>query len=149
MTVLVALLVCLIVLLVVGDEIIQRETVMGGHEIDAGPRPAPAMIEEVGGCADPRGKLRQHALIPAPIAPHRTAVAIVPLRPTWWKLSELIATGPYIPGLCDQLHVLQCGRLSERVKEAAARIEAVILAADGGRQVKAEAVDMHLLDPIG
>src|SRR5690242_15593876 len=89
----------LVVLLVVGDHIAHGEAVMGGDEIDAGPGPPPLLVEHVGGAGDAGSELRQHALVAAPVAPHRIPVTVVPLRPTRREVAELIAAGADIPGL--------------------------------------------------
>ena len=48
MAVAVVLAVRLVVLVVVGDEVVEREAVMRGDEIDAGPGLAAAAVEQVG-----------------------------------------------------------------------------------------------------
>src|SRR6185369_10587762 len=149
MAVLVILLIGFVVLLVVRDQIGQRESVMRSDEIDAGPGAPAAMVEQIGRSADACGKLWQHMLIAAPIAPYRIPVAIVPFRPAWREVAKLIASRPDVPGFRDQLYVLQGGGLSHRIEESAAGIESVILPPDGGGKIETETVDMHLFHPVG
>ena len=49
----------LVVLVVVGDEVVEVEAVMRGDEIDAGPRLAAALVEEVAETGDALGEVRQ------------------------------------------------------------------------------------------
>ena len=74
MAVAVVLAVGLVVLVVVGDEVVQREAVMGGDEVDAGPGLAAALVEEVGRGGEARGELRQLALVALPEGAHGVAV---------------------------------------------------------------------------
>ena len=46
----------LVVLVVIGHEIVERKSVMGGDKIYARPRLAPASIEEIAGAGDTRGE---------------------------------------------------------------------------------------------
>ena len=62
--VLVVLEVGLVVLLVVGDEVAQREAVVGGDEVDRGERLAAVGLVEVGGAGQPLGEVA--AARPAP-----------------------------------------------------------------------------------
>src|SRR5258708_35402994 len=89
----------LVVLVVVTDEIVEGEPVMGGDEVDAGPGPAPLVAEDVGGAGEARGEIGRDALVAFPQAPHRVAVLRVPLGPAGRELAELIAVGPDIPRL--------------------------------------------------
>ena len=144
---LVVLAIGLVVLVVVRDQIVQREAVMGGDEIDAGPRPASALLEEVADPVTRRRKFRQLALVALPIAPHGIAIAVVPLRPAGREAADLIAAGADVPGLGDQLDPRQDGVLAAGVEEAAALVEAMRLAAQDRRQIEAEAIHLHLRRP--
>src|SRR6185312_9906632 len=76
--VLVVLLVGLVVLVLVGDEIRQGETVVGGHEVDRREGVAPLVLVEVGGAGDARREVAR-AGVGAPEVPDRVAVDPVPL----------------------------------------------------------------------
>ena len=56
-TVAVLLAVRLVVLVVVGDEVVEREAVMGGEEVHRCPRLAAALVEQVRGGGDARGEV--------------------------------------------------------------------------------------------
>src|SRR5205807_10394428 len=101
--VVVVLAVRLVVLVVVGHEIVQREAVVGRDEVDRSPGLSTAPLEEVGRGAEARrqGRGRDVAL---PEAPHSIAELIVPLRPAGRKRADLVAAGPAIPGFGDELH---------------------------------------------
>ena len=147
MAVLVVLAVGLVVLVVVGDEIVQREAVVRGDEIDAGPRLAAAAVEDVGRAAEPRRQRRRRGFR-SPVIAHRVAVLVVPLRPARRKAADLVAAGTAVPRLGDQLHLGEPRILHHRLHEAVVRIEAARLAREDGAQVEAEAVDVHLLGPV-
>src|SRR5262245_42371232 len=121
---------------------------MRGDEVHAGLGAASLMVEEIGGCADARRELRQHALVAPPITPHRVAVAVVPLAPAGREASNAVAVRPQIPGFGDELDAGEPRRLADRVEEAAAWIEAMRLAAQRGGEIEAEPVDMHLHDLV-
>ena len=72
MAVVVVLAIGLVVLVVVGDEVVQREAVVRGDEVDAGPGPAAAPVEEVG---RPVRRAAKSGSLPVAfqIAPHRVA----------------------------------------------------------------------------
>ena len=71
----------LVVLVVVGDEVAQREAVVGGDEVDRGERVAAVLLVEVAGAGQARGELADVGLA-APEVAHRVAVDAVPLRST-------------------------------------------------------------------
>ena len=79
--ILVVLAVGLVVFVVVGDEVTQREAVVGGDEVDAAGRPAPAEAIQVAAAAEPIGKLRNLARVTLPELAHVVAVLAVPLAP--------------------------------------------------------------------
>ena len=64
------------------------------------------------------------------------------------KRPDLVAARAQVPGLGDQLHLVEHRILPAGVEEAAALVEAVGLAAQDGGEVEAEAVDVHLGDPV-
>ena len=146
MPVLVVLAIRLVVLLVVGDEVVQGEPVMGGDEIDAGPGLAAAVIEDVAGRAKPRGEGARRCLT-APEIAHRVAEFVVPFGPARRKAADLVAAGPAIPRLGDQLDGAQHRVLAARFEEAALIVEAVRLAREDRAEIEAEAVDMGLAAP--
>ena len=93
----------LVVVVVVGDEVVQREAVVAGDEIDAGVRPAAAPFIEIAGAAEARGEFGDHAAVALPEPADRVAVAAVPFRPQRREIADLIAALAQVPGLGDQL----------------------------------------------
>src|SRR5882724_7985142 len=148
MTVLVVFAVRFVVLLVVGNQVAQREPVMGRDEIDAGMRPATAPVEQVARPGDAGGEIAELALIPPPVSAHRIAESIVPLRPAGREAADLVSAGSQVPRLCDQLDAGQDRILATAVEKAAALVEAVRPAAEYRRQVEAESIDPHLGCPV-
>ena len=144
---LVVLAVRLVVLVVVGDEIVEREAVVRGDEIDARPRLAAAEVELVGRGAEARRE-RPGARLAAPEVAHRVAKRIVPLGPAGREAADLIAARAAVPRLGDQLHFREQRVLADRLEEAALGFEAVGLAREDRAEVEAEAVDLHLAHPV-
>ena len=148
MSVAVAFAVRLIVLVVVADQILQRETVMRGNEVDARPGTAATITEDVGRARHPRRHVGDEASIAFPEAPHDIAILAVPLGPTRREITELIAARANVPGFADQLNIGQLGILAERVEECAALRIFSAFARQGRREIEAEPVDVHVAGPI-
>src|SRR5687767_1573624 len=147
MPVLVALAVRLIVLVVVGHEVHQREAVVRGNEVDARPGLTPATCEHVGRAAQARRE-RGGCCFSAPVVAYCVAELVVPLGPARRKTADLVAARAAVPGLGDQLDLGEARVLHHRLHEAVVRVEAAWLARQDGAQVEAEAVDVHLLGPV-
>ena len=64
------------------------------------------------------------------------------------KVADLIAAGPEVPRLGDQLHLRQHRVLRDDVEEGAELVDLVQLARQRRREVEAEAVDVHLEHPV-
>ena len=93
----------LIVLVLIGNEIIERKAIMRGNEIDARPRPAAAMIEKIGRARQTRREIGELAFFAFPIPSHRIAEAVVPLGPAGRKCADLVAPWPAVPWFGDEL----------------------------------------------
>ena len=89
-----------VVLFVVGHHVVEREAVVRGDEIYAGPRPAALMIEIVTGSAEPRCDFRRRS-VPFPKRANGIAKLVIPFAPSWRKCTDLVAARPAIPGLGD------------------------------------------------
>ena len=137
-----------VVLVLVGDEVGQREAVVGGHEVDRRRGPAAAAPVEVAGPGQARGEVGQGALGRAPEVAHRVAVAAVPLAPAGREVADPVAAGADVPGLGDQLDAREHRVLAHRGQEQRVGVELARAPAERGRQVEAEAVDVHLLHPV-
>ena len=104
-TVAVFLTVGFVVLVVVGDQIIDGHTIVGGHEIDAGPRLTMRAAEHITGTSDTFSHLAQRARGVAPMIADGVSVTVIPLRPRCRKCAELVAAQTHIPRLSNQLHL--------------------------------------------
>ena len=71
----------LVVLVVVGNEVIEREAVVRGDEIDARVRLLAAVLIEIGAAGQAVGEFADEALVTLPIAADGVAVFAVPLGP--------------------------------------------------------------------
>src|SRR5690606_22229262 len=136
MAVAVVLEVRLVVLLVVGPEIGQRETVMRGDEVDARPGATAAVLEEVRRAEKAGGEARERLLLALPVAADIVAIAAVPLGPAGREVAELIAVRPDIPRFGDQLDGVQHRVLGDRVEEDRAGVELIVFAAELRREVE-------------
>src|SRR3982074_1510328 len=103
-----------VVFLVVAEQVSQREAVMHGDMIDAGAGPASIVVERVGRAGHAARHFADQAAFAAPVAPHRAAIAVIPLRPLRWKSADLIAAHSEVPGLGYQLHRGQYRVLPDR-----------------------------------
>src|SRR4051794_10023648 len=128
MAVAIAFAVRFIVPLGIRDEIVQREAVMRGDEVDRCGRFAAVLVEEVGGTGKPCGKFAARACIAAPVAAHAVAKTIVPLGESRWMVAKLIAAGAKIPRLRYQLHMREHRILADRPEKTGFDIEPVRLA---------------------
>ena len=144
----VALAVGLVVLAVVGDEVAQREAVVGGDEVDRGVR-RPAVVEvEVGGAGQP-GRDGAHAV---GLARQKSRIVS-----RYWsfhsthgarELADAVAVHRDVPRLGDQLHVPQHRVLADGGQQVPGHVDVVAGAGQRRHQVEAEAVDVHLGDPV-
>ncbi len=100
MAVLVFFAVRLVVLVVVGNEVIEREPVMDGDEINRSPGFAAAMIEYVTGGAK-AGSKRACRRSTAPEIADYIAELVVPFGPTGREGPDLVASEATIPRLRD------------------------------------------------
>ena len=127
----------------------QREAVVRGDEVDAGVRPR-------GRCCrtDPLEPVRRRAKSPIsaavafPVRAHRVAVLVVPLGPADREVADLVAALAQVPRLGDQLDLRQHRVLAQDVEERAETVDVVQLARQRRGEVEAEAVDVHLADPV-
>ena len=131
----------LVVLVVVGNEVLEREAVMGGDEVDARPGPAPALVEEVARGGETGCEARQETLGAHPEFAHHVAIVAVPFREAGREIAELVAAWTHVPRLGDQLQLAEQRVLQDGVEEGVARIETARLAAERQREIEAEAVD--------
>ena len=148
LAVVVVLAVGLVVLLVVGNEVSQGEAVVRGHEVDRGVRRPAVALVQVARTGEAGRELAERARLPAPVVADRVAVLAVPLRPLRREVAHLVAARSDVPRLGDQLHLRDHRVLLDEVEERAQPVDLVELSGQAGRQVEAEAVDVHLRHPV-
>ena len=137
-------LVRLVVLVLVADQIGEREAVVDGDMIDlaCGPRPSWRIAAPMRSARWPCRRAGRHR---PPVAPQRLAIDVVPLRPAGRKAADLIAAKPDVPRFGDQLDVGENRILPDRGEEHAVRVERRGAAERRG-EIEAEAVDVEHLD---
>ena len=141
----------LVALDLVADQVVEREAVVRGHEVDAGRRRASARLVEITAPRQPRSEVRDLPRVAAPEAAHGVAVAIVPLRPGGREVAGLMAAGPEVPGLGDQLDPREHRVAADGAQESPVPLELAGPSASprqGAGQVEAEPVDVHLRHPV-
>ena len=99
--VVVVLAVRFVVFVVVADEIVQRETVVRGNEIDAGVGAAAVVLVEVRAARQAISHLADPPFVAFPKAADRVAILAVPLRPEDRKITDLITAFAHVPRLRD------------------------------------------------
>ena len=145
--VLVVLTVRLVVLVVIGDEVVQREAVVAGDEVDARVGSPPTGTEDVARAGQSGRQLGHLTEVAAPEAPHAVAKRAIPFRPARRELSETKAVGTRVPGLGDELDVRQDWVLLDDFEEGT-RLLSRHAAHEHWREVEAKAVDVHVFDPV-
>ncbi len=134
-------------LCVVGDQVAQREAVVRRDEVDRREGATALAGVEVGRARQPPAELAD-AGVAAPEVPDVVAVLVVPLGPQRRELADLVAARADVPRLGDELDPAQHRVLLDGRHEVAEHVDVVERAGQRGREVEAEAVDVHLLDPV-
>ena len=137
-----------VVLLVVGHQVGQGEAVVGGDEVDGRHGAAARVLVEVGGAGDAGGEFAQRGRLAAPEVADGVAVLAVPFRPLRREVAHLVAAGPNVPGLGDELDLGHHRVLLDEFEEGGELVHVVELAGQGGGEVEAEAVHVHFRDPV-
>ena len=121
---------------------------MRGDEVDGGVRLAAVIGVQVGRPAEAVREVRRLAALPLPETPDAVPVARVPFAPARGKVADLVAALAKVPGLGDQLHLADHRVLPDDVEEAPEPIHVVQLPSQRRCQVEAEAIHVHLGDPV-
>ncbi len=106
------------------------------------------MLVQVRGAGQAAGELAERRALPTPEVPDRVAVVTVPLRPQRREVADLVAALAQVPRLGDELHLADDRVLLDEVEERAQPGHLVELSGEGGGEVEAEAVDVHLRHPV-
>ena len=142
--------VCFIVFLVIAVQVIERESVVAGQEVDGSIAAAVDRIIQIRGtghslCGDPR-----HLAVPLQETPHIIPVASVPFRPAFpgRERTHLIESAG-IPGLGNELDISK-DRIEGQTPQQRRLIQgsAVITAPEDGRQIEPETVHPVVRHPV-
>ncbi len=144
----VVFLVGLVVLLAVGHQVLKREPVVAGDEVDAGIRSAAVVLVQVAGAGQPGRQFAGEAAVTLPERAHAVSVDAVPLGPAHREVPHHVAAGAHVPRLGDQFHLRQHRVLVDDVEERPQPVHLVKLPGQGARQVEPEPVDVHLRGPV-
>src|SRR6201999_800281 len=98
---------------------------------------------------DAIAELGRQILIALPVAPDRVAELAIPLPERAGEIADLVAAHPGVPRLGDQLDAGQDRVLLHDLEDRRLAIVGPAPdATDHAREVEAEAVDVHLVDPV-
>src|ERR1019366_1003780 len=125
--VLVVLAVALVVLPVVRDQIVERESVMAGNEVHAIVSGASVAGVEIRRSGEPPAHLGQLARVALAEAAHGVPEAPIPFGPIHRKVPQLVRPG--VPGPGDQDPAAEPGVLRDRIKKTCRRPEGAVLRA--------------------
>ena len=110
--------------------------------------PAGVGLVEVGAAREAVAELGERRRLAAPEVADRVAVAAVPLRPQRREVADLVAALADVPRLGDQLDLRHDGILLDEVEERRQPVDGEQLAGKRRGEIEAEAVDVHLGDPV-
>ena len=143
------LVVGLVVLLPVTHQVVEREAVVRGHEVDAVAGLAAVVGVEVAGARQPRGQVAGLGEVAPPVAADVVAVAAVPLGPPQPGERAHLIGARCVPGLRDDLGVGEGRILGDHFHDRRIRLDvAVAIAAQHARQVEAKAIDVVVVHPV-
>src|SRR5882724_4351524 len=139
----------LVVLPIVGDEIVQGEAVVTGHEVDALFWLPPSVAVDLGAAEQAVGEASGRALLPPEEAACVVTEPSIPLLPAIAPEAAHLVEPRRIPRLGDELGAGQPGiRLNVPQYGRVGHDLARRVAGENRRQVKAKAVHVHRLHPV-
>ena len=99
----VALPVGLVVLVVVGDQVLQGKPVVSGDEVDRGDRAPAVLLVQVAGPGEPGRELGQRGGLAAPEVTDGVPVLAVPFAPQRGEVADVVAAVAHVPRFGDEL----------------------------------------------
>src|SRR5580704_7486477 len=138
-----------IVFLLVADQVVQCEAVMGGHEVEAAGGALARALVQIRASTKSACERSDHALFANPEAAHIVTETSVPFRPALiGKISHLIRAAR-VPGFRDNLYVAQDGILGNVFKKRSVEQNSPMLVpSQHGGKVEAKSVNVHVHDPV-
>src|SRR6056297_1121962 len=106
-----------IMFFIVGDQILQREAIVGGDKVDAGEGETAGILVEIRATGKAGCKLAECFITSRPEVAYTVAVTAVPLAPHRRKVANLITTFANVPGLGDQLDLADHRVLLDQIEE--------------------------------
>ena len=88
------------------------------------------------------------SLVAFPESAHGVAIFSIPLRPDDREVADLVAAVADIPRLGNEFDIGQRGVLVDDVEETGEAVDVMQLAGERGGEIEAEAIDVHLRDPV-
>ena len=145
----VAFAVGLVVLVVIGDQVVEGEAIVAGYKVDAIDRQPSLVLIEIGTAGQAGSHGAHQSRIALDEAADIVAIAAVPLRPAIpWKMPDLIQSGG-VPGLGDHFgigqFVIQLDLPHHRRMGAG---HPVLAPRQDGAFIEAEAIDVGFPHPV-
>src|SRR5690349_9578886 len=134
--------------LIVGDQIVQRKSVVSSNKVDARRRLPIVVFVQIRTAGEAQGELRQHAVCTAPVIAYTVAVLAIPLEPTRRKISHLITAFTYVPRFGYQFYLRDDRVLVDDIKKSTQLIDRVKFPGQRSSQIKTKPVNVHLGYPI-
>jgi len=106
------------------------------------------VIEQVGRCGHAPAEFAEKIAFAGPIPPQRTSEMVVPLRPACGEAADLVAANADVPWFGNELYRRQGRILADGTEECRASVESLRTATERRSEVKSEAVDVALFNPI-
>src|SRR4029077_20814256 len=123
------------------------EAIVSRHEVDARGRLTAVTLVQVARTGEPVCEVA-YAGRAAPEIAHRVTERSVPFRPPHREVADLVAARADVPRFRNELHARQHRMLVDDVEECREPIDIVELARQGGGEIEAEPIHVHLDDPV-
>ena len=121
---------------------------MCGYKIKTAPNIAVVVVKNIARTGNAAGQFRRLILVAFPKTADHVAEAVVPFTPARRKRAQLITAVAHVPRFGNQFDIFQNRILTDGVQKSAFGGKTAFSPAERGRQIKAEAVDMHFFRPV-
>ncbi len=133
---------------VVTDQIVKREPIMGGDEVNRGIGSPSGELVKIRTAAQTIGELTDQPGVPFPEPAHRVAVSSVPFRPKDRKITDLVPALPDVPWLGNKFHLGNDWILMDDFEKCCEFAHSGLAARKGSGQIEPETINMHVGNPI-
>src|SRR5580704_3920135 len=121
---------------------------MRGNKVDAGIGTPATVRVQIARTGNAISQVAQESSITLPIGTNCIPIAIVPFCPAHGEVSDLISSFAKVPGFGNQLDLREHRILMDDVEESSQAINLMKFAGESGGEVEAEAVHVHLKNPV-